>query len=77
MNSESTYLHFYIVKNDTDQVSRQVDDQAASPSSYHNTSATILYRETLTEDANFKLCYDVSDNLIGSVIYQNYLQYGY
>ena len=53
MNSESTNLHLWIQKIDGDIVAKQVDDQAASPSSYQNTSATILYRETLTQDANF------------------------
>ena len=64
---------------DDEVVAMSVDDKGLPDSlySWQNNSATILYREKLEDDAYFKLCHTVSDDLLGRKIRPGWFQFGY
>ena len=71
-------LKLYVLKND-EIVATSVDDKGLPDKiySWQNNSATIMYREKPHTDAYYKLCYDVSDDMVGRKILPGWFQFGY
>ena len=73
---KSAVFSVFLKKNGV-EVAKAVDDRGLPVYSWQNNSATLIYREKVDVNAEYKLCHSVSNDLKGRKILPGWYQYGY